>query len=92
MNDNLLSLHFITLTLMYLLIATETSIVSRRRARWTNWTFFEVISWKSEELPAAMKKFFSLAGASEGGNSPEVSDVESSEYSESEEMPPCSVS
>ena len=69
---NLLSLHFITLTLMYLLIATETSIVSRRRARWTNWTFFEVKSWKSEELPAAMKKFFSLVGAREGdgGDSP----------------------
>ena len=63
---------------------------------WTNRTFFEVISWKSEGLPAAMKKFFSLVGAREGEGGdppmslmmrlPNVYDDESWESSDSDEV------
>ena len=69
---------------VYLLSTREHEIRFRNRGRQSDRLFYEVISWKSEELPPAMKKFFALAGITEGEDSLALSDLESSESESSE--------
>ena len=57
-------------------------------------SYYEFISWQSEELPVAMKKFLSIVEAKEGdgSDSPEVSDDYSSDNSDSDADSGCPVS
>jgi len=65
---------------VYLLIISEDEIRAKNRGRSTSRTFYEVVSWKSEELPLAMRRFFSLVGIKEGGDSsPHPSEADPSE-------------